>query len=102
MEKIETLFSVKVSTRFLLKFSAKSLFFSASIHINFLIFFIYYFVFFQMTAYPVKSQELSDIVKNEDTVEQEPFLRIETEDSSESPTTLSHEDENITGARKRG
>uniref|UniRef100_A0A8W8KFF3 Uncharacterized protein n=1 Tax=Magallana gigas TaxID=29159 RepID=A0A8W8KFF3_MAGGI len=39
---------------------------------------------------------------NEDTVEQEPFLRNETKDSSESPPTIKHEDENITGARKSG
>nr|XP_034299169.1 uncharacterized protein LOC105333182 isoform X3 [Crassostrea gigas] len=44
--------------------------------------------------------EESDIVMNEDTVEQEPFLRNETKDSSESPPTIKHEDENITGARK--
>nr|XP_034299168.1 uncharacterized protein LOC105333182 isoform X2 [Crassostrea gigas] len=49
-------------------------------------------------AYP----EESGIVMNEDTVEQEPFLRNETKDSSESPPTIKHEDENITGARKSG
>ncbi|XP_065936146.1 uncharacterized protein [Magallana gigas] len=48
------------------------------------------------SAYP----EENDIVMNEDTVEQEPFLRKETKDSSESPPTIKHEDENITGARK--
>eukprot|EP00105_Crassostrea_gigas_P036495 XP_019920643.1 PREDICTED: uncharacterized protein LOC105322873 isoform X2 [Crassostrea gigas] len=52
-------------------------------------------------AYPVESQELSDIVMNEDTVEQ-PFLRKEVEDISESLPTMWHEDENITGARKSG
>lgn len=43
--------------------------------------------------------ELSDIVRNEDTEEQEPFL---TEDSLESPPTIKHEGENISGARKSG
>lgn len=53
-----------------------------------------------MTAYPVKNKELSGIVRYKDTVEQEPFLRIETEDSSESPPTIKHENKNISGARK--
>uniref|UniRef100_A0A8W8MCQ1 Uncharacterized protein n=1 Tax=Magallana gigas TaxID=29159 RepID=A0A8W8MCQ1_MAGGI len=51
-----------------------------------------------MTAYPVESQESSHRERNEDTVEQQPFLRIETEDTSESPTTM--RDKNMTGARK--
>nr|XP_034315218.1 uncharacterized protein LOC105346389 [Crassostrea gigas] len=50
------------------------------------------------SAYPVESQESSHRERNEDTVEQQPFLRIETEDTSESPTTM--RDKNMTGARK--
>lgn len=53
-----------------------------------------------MTAYPVENQESSHRERNEDTVEQQSFLRIETEDTSESPTTM--RDENMTGARKSG
>lgn len=53
-----------------------------------------------MTAYPVENQESSHRERNEDTVEQQPFLRIETEDTSESPTTM--RDKNMTGARKSG
>lgn len=59
----------------------------------------YIFIF---QAYAVENNELSDIVRNEDTVEQESFLWIETEDSLESPPTIKHEDENISGARKSG
>lgn len=61
-----------------------------------------YIFIFQLTAYPVENKKLSDILENENTVEQEPFLRIGTEDSSESPPTIKHEDENIPGARKSG
>lgn len=53
-------------------------------------------------AYQVKSQELSDKAMNEDTLEKQRFLRNETGDTSESPPTISHQDETITGARKSG
>lgn len=55
-----------------------------------------------MSAYPVESQESSDRVRNEDTVEQQPFLTIEMEDTSKSPTTMRHENENIPEARRSG
>lgn len=61
-----------------------------------------YIVIFQITAYPVENYELSDIVRNEDTVEQEPFLWIETEDSLESPPAIKHEGKNVSGERKSG
>lgn len=51
-----------------------------------------------MTAYPIKSQESSDIARNEDTLEQQPFLK----NTPESPPTMTHEDENITEARRNG
>nr|XP_034315212.1 uncharacterized protein LOC105325036 isoform X6 [Crassostrea gigas] len=47
-------------------------------------------------AYPIKSQESSDIARNEDTLEQQPFLK----NTPESPPTMTHEDENITEARR--
>lgn len=55
-----------------------------------------------MTAYPVENQESIDRVRNENTVEEQPFLRIETEDTSENPTTMRDEDEIMSGARKSG
>lgn len=39
---------------------------------------------------------------NEDTVEQQLFLRNEVKDTSDSPPTMRHEDKNTTGARKSG
>lgn len=51
-----------------------------------------------MTAYPIKSQESSDIARNEDTLEQRPFLK----NTPESPPTMTHEDENIPEARRNG
>lgn len=42
------------------------------------------------------------MVMNEDTVEQQPFLRNEVKDTSDSPPTMRHEDENTTGARNSG
>lgn len=65
-------------------------------------YFFFTFFIFQMTAYPVENQESIDRVRNENTVEEQPFLRIETEDTSENPTTMRDEDEIMTGARKSG
>lgn len=47
-------------------------------------------------AYPIKNQESSDIARNEDTLEQRPFLK----NTPESPPTMTHEDENIPEARR--
>lgn len=55
-----------------------------------------------MTAYPVESLRLSDLERNENNVEQQPFLKKKTESTAESRTTTMHEDETITGARKNG
>lgn len=56
-----------------------------------------------MTVYLVESQELSDTVRNEDNLEQQPFLRNEVKkDTSESSPTFRHEDENITETRRSG
>lgn len=55
-----------------------------------------------MTVYLVESQELSDIVRNKKNLEQQPFLRNEVKDTSESPPTFRHEDENITEKRRSG
>lgn len=55
-----------------------------------------------MIVYPVESQELSDTVRDEENSEEQPFLRNEVKDTSESPPTLRHEDENITETRKSG
>lgn len=53
-----------------------------------------------MTAYPVESKKSGNKVRNEDIVEQQPFLK--NKDTAESPPTLRHEDETIIGARKSG
>lgn len=55
-----------------------------------------------MTGSSIESQELSDRVRNEDIVEQQPFLTNEVENTPESQPTMTHEDENITGARRNG
>lgn len=52
-----------------------------------------------MTAYPIESQESSDKVRNEDNLEQQPFLKKDTPKSS---PTMMHEIENITEARRNG
>lgn len=43
-----------------------------------------------MTDYPVESQKLSDIVKNEETVEQQPFMRNKVEDTPGSLPTMTN------------
>lgn len=58
------------------------------------------FVFIWITAYLVASQESSD--REENVVEQQPILRNEPGDTSESPPTMRHEDENITEAERNG
>lgn len=55
-----------------------------------------------MTAYPVESKKSGNQVRNEDIVEQQPFLKNEVEDTAESPPTMRHENETKTGARKSG
>lgn len=70
-EKLEPLFFMKVSTRFLLWFSAKSLFLAL---------------------------RCTERARNEEFVEQL-FFRIEKEDTLESPTTMRDEDENINDTR---
>lgn len=57
---------------------------------------ISYFFSFRMTAYPIESQESSDKVRNGDTLEQQPFLKNEVEDTPKSSPTMMHENENIT------
>lgn len=39
---------------------------------------------------------------NENTLEQQPFVTNETDDTSETPQTMTHQNETITGARKSG
>ncbi|XP_052716887.1 uncharacterized protein LOC128189353 [Crassostrea angulata] len=51
-------------------------------------------------VYPVESQELSDTVRNEDNLEQQPFLRNEVKDTSKRSQTLRHEDEITNETRK--
>lgn len=55
-----------------------------------------------MIVYPVESQELSDTVRNEDNLEQQPFLRNEVKDTSKRSQTLRHEDEITNETRKSG
>lgn len=74
-EKLEPLFSMKVSTRFLLWFSAESLFFSTPMH--------------------GKSEEWGLCRK-------QLFVRIEKEDTLDCPTTMRDEDENINDTRRSG
>uniref|UniRef100_A0A8W8KC30 Uncharacterized protein n=1 Tax=Magallana gigas TaxID=29159 RepID=A0A8W8KC30_MAGGI len=50
--------------------------------------------------YPVESQELSDTVRNEDNLEQQPFLRNEVNDTSKRSPALRHEDEITNETRK--
>nr|XP_019920098.2 uncharacterized protein LOC105321429 isoform X7 [Crassostrea gigas] len=51
-------------------------------------------------VYPVESQELSDTVRNEDNLEQQPFLRNEVNDTSKRSPALRHEDEITNETRK--
>uniref|UniRef100_A0A8W8KFG6 Uncharacterized protein n=1 Tax=Magallana gigas TaxID=29159 RepID=A0A8W8KFG6_MAGGI len=48
----------------------------------------------------IECQESRILAMNKDTSEKQSFLRNETEDNSESPPTMSHQDETITGGRK--
>lgn len=41
-------------------------------------------------------------MRNEDSLEQQPFLKNEVEDNPKSPPTMMHENENITEARRNG
>nr|XP_034315214.1 uncharacterized protein LOC105346393 isoform X2 [Crassostrea gigas] len=58
-----------------------------------------YVIYFILSkkAYPIESQESSDKVRNEDNLEQQPFLKKDTPKSS---PTMMHENENITEARR--
>lgn len=59
---------------------------------------------FQITAYHVESQESINRVKNEDSVEQQPFWgKIAMDITSENSSTMKHEHEdNLPGARWNG
>nr|XP_034299166.1 uncharacterized protein LOC117680747 isoform X2 [Crassostrea gigas] len=58
--------------------------------------YVIYFILSKKT-YPIESQESSDKVRNEDNLEQQPFLKKDTPKSS---PTMMHENENITEARR--
>ncbi|XP_052716886.1 uncharacterized protein LOC128189352 [Crassostrea angulata] len=73
---------------------------TASIAVIYLIFMHLKYVPSYRKAYPIESQESSDKVRNEDSLEQQPFLKNEVEDNPKSPPTMMHENENITEARR--
>lgn len=55
-----------------------------------------------MTTYPVESQKSHDIPRNEDNVEEQPFLRNKVEDTPGSLPTMTHKDKNIIEAKTNG